>query len=207
MVENMKPDKKELILNAAEELMSVMPDSDISIQLIAAKAGIGKGSIYYYFCSKEEILDSVISRCYKKALHEYFCEINSCETTLEKIKKLFECMIQKEFHDKQQNFIISLHLRDDLMLHHKMKIVGMEEVAPVLTELLIQGNEEGSLHTDTPEESAEMIVAVITFLFDRSVFPWDNKKTAKKLKLFADVLETCLHTEKGSFDFLYRLIV
>lgn len=204
MVKAMKPDKKDLILNAAEELMSVMPDSDISIQLIASKAGIGKGSIYYYFRSKEEIVDSVISRCYKKALHEYFCEIHSCETALKKIKRLFECIIRKEFHDNQQNFIVSLHLRDDLMLHHKMKLTAMEEVAPVLKELLIQGNAEGSLSTETPEESAEMIVAVLTFLFDSSVFPDNDKKTAKKLKLFAEVLELCLHTEKGSFDFLYR---
>lgn len=207
MVKVMKPDKKELILNAAEELMSFMPDSDISIQLIAAKAGIGKGSIYYYFRSKEEIVDSVISRCYKKALHEYFREINSCESALEKIKRLFKCMIRKEFHDNQQNFIISLHLRDDLMLHQKMKLAAMEEVAPVLAELLVQGNEEGSLSTDIPDESAEMIVAVLTFLFDSSIFPGNNKKTAKKLQLFADVLETCLHTEKGSFDFLYKITI
>ena len=86
----MKQDKKQLILDSMEQLMADEPYGDISVDSIAKKAGIGKGSIYYYFCSKEEILDSVISRCYKKALHEYFCEINSCETTLEKIKKLFD---------------------------------------------------------------------------------------------------------------------
>lgn len=200
----MKADKRELILSSAEQLMCIMPDSDISIQLIAKNAGIGKGSTYYYFNSKEEIISAVIERCYKKALHEYFSNINSHNTALEKIKSLFRCMIKKEFHDKQQNLIIKLHLHENLMLHNKMKLVAIEEVSPVLSELLKQGNAEGSISTDMPDESAEMIVAVITFLLDGSVFSSDDKKMRSKLKLFANVLETCLQTPHGSFDFLFE---
>ncbi len=200
----MKKDKKNLILDSTEKLMSIMPDSEITINMIAKNAGIGKGSIYYYFQSKDEILDAVIERCYKKALHEYFSDINVHLTALEKICCLFQSIIKKEFHDNQQNLIIMLHLHDDLMLHNKMKLVALEEVSPVLADLLKQGTEEGTISTDTPEESAEMIVAVITFLFDTSVFPTDDKKNLNKLRLFAKVLETCLHTEEGSFDFLFN---
>lgn len=200
----MKKDKKDLILDSTEQLMSIMPDSEITINMIAKNAGIGKGSIYYYFQSKDEILDAVIERCYKKALHEYFSDINVHSTALEKFCCLFQSIIKKEFHDNQQNLIIMLHLQDDLKLHNKMKLVALEEVTPVLTDLLYQGIEEGTITTDTPEESAEMIVAVITFLFDTSVFPRDNKKYFNKLKILAKVLETCLHTEEGSFDFLFN---
>ncbi|MGN0620270.1 MAG: TetR/AcrR family transcriptional regulator [Porcipelethomonas sp.] len=200
----MKTDKRNLILDTAEKLMTVTDDHDITINMIAQKAGIGKGSIYYYFQSKEEILDAVIDRCYKKALHEYFIDINTHATALEKIKFLFQSMIKKEFHDNQQNFIIALHLHDDLMLHNKMKLTAIQEVSPVLAGLLKQGIDEGSIITDTPDESAEMIVAVITYLFDRSIFSSDNQKTFSKMKLLASVLETCLHTAKGSFDFLFH---
>jgi AcrR family transcriptional regulator len=181
-----------------------MPDSDISIQMIAKNAGIGKGSIYYYFESKEEIVNAVIERCYKKALCEYFGEIDNCSSALEKIKHLFKCMIKDEFHDNQKNFIVSLHLHENLMLHNKMKLVAIETVSPILADLLKQGNAEGSISTETPEESAEMIVGVITFLLDSSVFPIHSPKMPTMLKLFANVLETCLKTPKGSFDFLYK---
>ncbi len=200
----MKKDKKDLILDSTEKLMSVMPDSEITINMIAKNAGIGKGSVYYYFQSKDEILDAVIERCYKRALHEYFSDINVHSTAIEKIRCLFQSIIKKEFHDNQQNLMLTLHLHDDLMLHHKMKLVALEEVSPVLTDLLYQGIEEGTIITDTPEESAEMIVAVITFLFDTSVFPPDDKKYYNKLRIFAKVLETCLQTEPGSFDFLFQ---
>ncbi len=198
-----KTDKRELILSTAEQLMSIMPDSDITIQLIAQKAGIGKGSIYYYFDSKEKIMDEVIERCYKKALQEYFKGINSKNTVIEKIQHLFECMIKKEFQDNQKNFIISLHLHEDLLLHNKMKLTAIKVVSPVLTDLLIQGNNDGSLSVETPEESAEMIVGVITFLLDSAVFPYDEEKMKNKLMILANVLKTCLHTADGSFDFLF----
>ena len=38
--------KKEHILDAAEALMCGIPDKDISVEMIAGKAGIAKGSIY-----------------------------------------------------------------------------------------------------------------------------------------------------------------
>ena len=37
--------KKEHILDAAEALMCGIPDKDISVEMIAGKAGIAKGSI------------------------------------------------------------------------------------------------------------------------------------------------------------------
>ena len=96
----MKSDKSSLILDAAEQLMCVMPDKDITVNHIAKKAGIGKGSIYYYYESKDDILHAVIERNYKKALREYFADINSDLPALEKIKMLFNSIIKKEFHDK-----------------------------------------------------------------------------------------------------------
>lgn len=201
----MKKDKRDLILDSAEELMSVMPDNDITINHIAKKAGIGKGSIYYYFQSKEEILDEVIVRSYKKALCEYFSDMNEQLSALEKIKCLFESIIKKQFNDNQENMIIALHLHESPALHNKMKLTAIDVISPVLTELLYQGIKEGTINTDAPEESAEMIVAVISFFFDTSVFPSDDKKMHNKLKILSKVLETCLQTEKGSFDFLFDI--
>ena len=62
--------KRELILDAMQELMSASCVSSISVQEIAQKAGIGKGSIYYYFSSKTEIIEAVIERSYSRVLDE-----------------------------------------------------------------------------------------------------------------------------------------
>lgn len=196
-----KPDKRELIYDALEELMCTVPFKEISVDSIAKKAGVGKGSVYYYFESKDEILSDVIERSYRRAIREYLNNIVSERTALGRIKQLFKSVIRKDFGDSRQNLIITLHLHDDLLLHYKLKSVAVQELAPILTVLLEQGVEEGSIKMDFPKESAEIIVSVLTVFLDSSF--QESVSVKKKLRIFANVLETCLHTQKGSFDFLF----
>ena len=201
----MKENKVDIILNSAEKLMCSMeePNRDMTVDIIAKNAGIGKGSIYYYFQSKEEIIDAVIERSYSSAIKEYFKSTESCKTTHEKLRQLFVSIIKKEFFDNSHNVIVYLHVQDDIVLHYKMMMTAIRTVSPILTQILEDGVKNGSLHTDSPEESAEMIVAMLTFLLNRSFFPSDNESMYRKLKLYANILETCLETEKGTFDFLF----
>lgn len=202
----MKNDKKELILEAAQELMCQMTDKDISVNLIAQKAGVAKGSVYYYFESKDQILDAVVEKCYKNAIHEFFRELDSEKSALQKINLLFNSIIKSEFSNKEKNLIVNLHLSDDLILHHKMKMIAIKEISPVFTALLRQGSVEGSIKIEYPKESAEMIVAILTFLIDDTSFPSDSIPIEMKLKFFSYCLEMCLKAAPGSFDFLHKQI-
>ncbi|MCM1381866.1 MAG: TetR/AcrR family transcriptional regulator, partial [Muribaculaceae bacterium] len=138
--------KSDIILNSAEELMFGManPAKDITVDMIAKNAGIGKGSIYYYFKSKEEIMDAVIERSYSLAIREYFSSADKNRGTVEKLKTLFRSILKKEFRDNSENVIVRLHLQDDLVLHHKMMITAIKTVSPILTEILEEGRANGS---------------------------------------------------------------
>lgn len=202
----MKQDKRKQIYDALEELMSDVPFKEISVDLIAQKANIGKGSIYYYFESKDEILESLIERSYRRAIREYLDNIRHEQTALGRIKQLFKSVIKKDFDDSRKNLIITLHLNDDVVLHNKLKAFAVQELSPILTVLLEQGVQDGSIEMDYPKESAEIIVSVLTVFLDNTSSPQDIGSVKKKLKIFANVLETCLKTQKGSFDFLFDTI-
>lgn len=197
--------KINIILNSAEELMCSTNETskNITVEMIAKNAGIGKGSIYYYFRNKDEIVDAVIERSYSATVREYFNNINTASNTFEKIKTLFRSILKKEFRDKSKNVIISLHLQDDIIIHHKMMITAIKIISPLLTAILAEGQSEGSIHTEAPKESSEMIIAMLTFLLDNTFFPSDKESIARKLRLYARILETCLDTPQGSFDFLF----
>ena len=65
----MKGSKKyDQILDALQELMEDRDIRSISVSEIAKKAGIGKGSIYYYFPSKDALLDALVERSYQVSL-------------------------------------------------------------------------------------------------------------------------------------------
>lgn len=204
----MSENKIDIILNSAEELMygTSQPKSEITVDMIAKNAGIGKGSIYYYFKSKDEIIDSVIERCYAAAINEYFSVISNASNTFEKIKKLFRSMLKEEFLDSSKNVLMALHLQDDIVMHYKMMTIAIKTISPILSRILIDGTREGTVQTDSPKESAEMMIAMLTLLLNNANSDVDDESIIKKLKLYAKILETCLKAEPGSFEFLYSSI-
>ena len=60
--------KYDRILDALHQLLEDQTIQNISVSDIAKKAGMGKGSIYYYFPSKDAILDALIERNYEQPL-------------------------------------------------------------------------------------------------------------------------------------------
>ena len=54
--------KQNQILDALQALLRDKNIQNISVSEIAQAAGIGKGSIYYYFPSKDSILDALVER-------------------------------------------------------------------------------------------------------------------------------------------------
>ena len=56
------------ILDALQTLLAEKELQTISVSEIAQTAGIGKGSIYYYFPSKSAILEALIERNYQPSV-------------------------------------------------------------------------------------------------------------------------------------------
>ena len=200
----MKKDKYKIIINSARELMcSEGSTADITVDMIAKHAGIGKGSVYYYFKSKDEIIDAVIYQCITAAVGDFISGIKNRESTLEKLRLLFRSILGSELRDKSRNVIRELHLQNDIVTNYKLMMASVRVISPIVTELLTEGTARGELHADYPAESSQMIVAMMTFLLDNSFFPQSDESRTKKLMLYAQILDTCLKTKPGSFDFLF----
>ncbi len=72
----MGSDKKEIILDAMRALFQEGKAGTASVSDIARKAGIAKGLMYYYFRSKEEVMDALV-------LREYADIIRACDVAVE----------------------------------------------------------------------------------------------------------------------------
>ncbi len=71
--------KEQLILESVLELARSGADlRALRIQEIADKAGIGKGTVYEYYRSKDEILQNVIVYCFEKELEEIEEHLGGC---------------------------------------------------------------------------------------------------------------------------------
>lgn len=197
----MKGDKRELILNSAEKLMRSVSCSELSVSILAKEAGIAKGGIYYYFGSKEEILYAVIERAYKKAVSEYKEDCSKEIPAVKKIRNLFKIIVKREFRNREDNILASLHDNDSALIHNYLKKAAIEQMSPVVEEILEQGINEKSIIIDEPADNvAETMVTVITSIMDGIVFS-DRDEMHNKLELVSKVLDSSLGAKSGTFKF------
>lgn len=148
-----EPMKYEKILDALEELLTSRDMQAITVREIAQAAGIGKGSIYYYFSSKEEILDALIERNYKKPL-----ELAKNLATQKEIPPftrmamLFQaCRSSSAEFIRQDASVSALETGTEwAFLHQKYLNYMVTELKPVLTSIIQQGIEAGDITFDLP---------------------------------------------------------
>lgn len=188
------------ILDVAEELFNTKGFDVTTTGDILQKAGIARGTLYYHFKSKDEILDAVIEReinrqieALKPIIHDHRLD------ALEKIKQLF---FHQQNNQENEKMLEYLHHPENLVMHHKSLIQGVRKLAPVIAEIIQQGINEEMFHNEHPLELTEFLLVGMNFLFDTSIFSWSPDQLGIRMQTLADILETSLRTEKGSFGFL-----
>ncbi|WP_282080376.1 TetR/AcrR family transcriptional regulator [Aquimarina algiphila] len=87
--DKLKESKSVAILEAAEELILKKGLDALSINKIASKAKIAKGTVYLYFEDKEEIIGTIAIRARKLFLDYFKKYTEDKENPIEKIKGIF----------------------------------------------------------------------------------------------------------------------
>lgn len=70
-----KPNKQDEILDAAADLFASKPFHEVRLEDIAAQAHVGKGTVYLYWTSKEEVYLAVIRRGFASVLERLDLEL------------------------------------------------------------------------------------------------------------------------------------
>ena len=193
--------KKEIILDAMMELIN--EKSNPSISEIAKRARMAKGGIYYYYSSKEEILDSLIDRSFSEIIENCRKKIQENEIdALSKFRLLFTTYFNQHITSEIDTY---LHLPQNAELHQKSLGKILTDISPILTDILKQGVDEEIFHCSYPEEYAKIILSAFTFLLDRGIFRWTPNEMNHILKALADLLEKGLMLPLGSMSILYEV--
>lgn len=194
-------DKKELILNALRELFKEGKAGTASVSDIAKKAGIAKGGLYYYFRSKEEVLDALVSQ-------EYADIIKTCSELVQQSGGIATHKLALLFHSYRSSYVDPsldeyLHMPQNAAIHQKSLAQILSALSRIVSQIIEQGIEEGTFICKYPQEYAEIIMSVFTFLLDPGIFLWTKEQQVIKMKALAAMLEMGLCAPKGSFQFLY----
>ncbi len=195
--------KSNLILDALQQLMKEKDIQNISVSEIARAAGIGKGSIYYYYPSKDAILDALIRRSYEQPLQT--AKNLSAQTNVSSFTRM--AMLFQACRSSSAIFLNNNHLSEATaqslaLLHQKHLNYLISQLKPALSDIISQGIANGEIHFEYPEALAEIALIVLAVKLDNSIVPSTSEETEKTLQGLIALLEKGTDVPAGTLEYL-----
>ena len=184
---------KDSILDATDRLLARYGYRKMTVEDIALEAGIGKGTIYLHFSSKEEVVLSHIDRIVER-LKQRLREIaRSDASAAERLRLMLMTRVLFRF-DSVQHYTQSLNdllaaLRPGLLARRAQYF---EAEAQIFAEVLRAGREAGELSFDDERVTAHALLQATNGLLPYSLSAAELGSRAEVSQRVADVAELIL---------------
>ena len=184
------------ILNATDRLLARFGYKKMTIDDLAQEVGIGKGTVYLYFASKEEIALSHIDRIIER-MKERLQEIASQDAPPdERLREMLLTRVLYRF-DSVQHYTQSLNdllaaIRPRLLARRKRHF---EEEAQIFAEVLREGNKIGAFAASDPLGTARTLLLATNSLLPYSLNTkelGERSEIEERVRRLADLLLTGL---------------
>lgn len=191
-------ERKNEILDVAERLFGAKGFDYTSTGDILNEVGIARGTLYYHFKSKEDILDAMIDRMTNRLL-EKAAEI-AARRDVPVTRRLTMMMLALNVNGSLgQEIMEQVHKPQNALMHQKMRSSLLAGVNPLVTGLIKEGIELGICTTEYPAEVAEMTLLYSNTAFD-TLAEYSGEERIGKVKAFIYNLERLLGMERGSME-------
>lgn len=202
MPDTRKPDQ---ILDALEKLLTEKQIQNISVSEIAKAAGMGKGSIYYYFPSKEAILSAMIERSYEEPIQTAKKLASQEEIPpFTRMAMMFQaCRSASTSFLNHKDSSGKNSLQEQAFLIQKYSYHLVSELKPALTKIIEQGISRGEIHFDYPDALSEIVLIVLVVKLSKLFSPSESEEMDENtLRGLISLLEKGTNVPEGSLEYL-----
>jgi AcrR family transcriptional regulator len=180
------------ILDAAEPLFSAKGYRKTTISDIAKKMGAAQGMLYYYFKSKEEILEALINR----QISTFLADVKSMASSddIAPPHKI-ELMVYAMFRTAQyKDGLLLDFLYDEQHLHIKNKISRQTTLLlkPWLLKIIAEGIHKQCFHVLHPQTAMPFFTAIMQCLGDALCEKIPDELMAYHLRMAEALIEKTL---------------
>ena len=194
--------RREEILDAAAELFAAKGYTQTSTGDIMRRVGIAKGTLYYHFASKEEILDALLEALGRRLL----AEARRCAEKRDEpvFPRMLRVLLALDARAADGGALLSaMHQPGSELLHEKAQEMILREAGPILSGLVREGIQQGLCDCRYPEQAVEMVLLYALHAFDEGkaqAVPDDTRIEA----MIANI-ERLFGTAPGAFAFVQKL--
>ena len=180
----------------AEELFVSKGYDKTSTNDIIDRVGIARGTLYYHFSSKEDILNAIIQRINDSLVAR--ARGAASDTSIPVVDRLVMTIASLHVDSEIGDEIIDqVHKPQNALMHQKMQKNLMEGVVPIIVSLVEEGKTQGIFHIEYPTETVEMLFYYANLVFDND-YDEPEEKAQSRIQAFIYNMERLLGAEEGS---------
>ena len=189
-------ERRNEILDVAERLFCTRGYDNTSTNDILAEIGIARGTLYYHFKSKEDILDAMIDRILDEIIRK--ASHITLDESVPVLERLTKTVLAANVDTKTGDMILEqVHKPQNALMHAKMQEKLLQQLLPLFMKMIDDGISQGLMQTDYPEDTIQMLLLYSNTVFDDSI-EYSEEEKKKKVLAFISNTETLLHMERGS---------
>ena len=189
--------RKQELLKIAYRLFLSKGYENTSVDDIIDEAGIAKGTYYYYFESKEQMLEEVIDMMLESEIENAKAVVTAEIPVPLKIVGIIASMRPSQ---DEQPIAETLHRPENIIMHEKINRRLIERVVPLLSEVTEEGIRQGLFSCDRIPERVKVLLILSNALFNDEGFGEND------IEVFIDTAEKLLGAQAGTMGFIRQLI-
>ncbi|MBN1857112.1 MAG: TetR/AcrR family transcriptional regulator [Dehalococcoidia bacterium] len=199
-----KPDvRRKEIVDAARKLFLEQDYESTTMNALMKGLDIGKGTIYHYFTSKEDLLEAVVADLIDEDMQNKQRVMESPEVqAMDAVGKFRVLVTAPTIAEDSAPILDELHRPGNTIMHTRQLGRYLSLLAPMYAEVIREGCEQGTFHVDCPLEAAEFLLAGVQFISDVGFYPWTEVDLLRRAKALPSIVEAQLRAPRGTFDFL-----
>ena len=189
-------ERRKEILDVAEELFVTKGYDKTSTNDILDRIGIARGTLYYHFKSKEDILNAMIERINSSLIAR--AQTIAADTSIPVIDRFVMTIAGLKVDSEiGQEIIDQVHKPQNALMHQKMQKNLLEGILPILVRLVDEGKRQGIFHMEYPAETIEMLILYSGTVFDGD-YDEPGERSGKRIEAFLFNTERLLGAKEGS---------
>lgn len=189
-------------MDIAEQLFLEKGYDDTLVSDIVNQAGVAQGTFYYYFKSKEAVLDEITDK-YIQIIVRSMEQISKDENlhAVDKLVKIFKFSVSF----REDTMGIMQEVNDEKNLHLQRKFeerIPLETVSP-LAHIFKEGVDEGIFNTPYPDYAAKTFNGISAMVL-QGLDNADTDEIKRRFMVIFDFIERILGTESGVINNAFR---
>ncbi|MBO3723911.1 TetR/AcrR family transcriptional regulator [Actinomyces bowdenii] len=189
------PQRRTEILDAAQRLFIAKGVQATSVQDILSEVGIAKGTLYYHFSSKEEILTALIARTTDRIVDRARA---IAEQPGPAVDRFLAVMASARVDQPERELAEQLHAPGNAEFHVLSIVEMVRHLTPVLTGIVEQGNAEGAFNAPQPRDMIEILLTSAGMLLDDGIFTGEAQEAPRRTMAIVHAAEVLLGCEPGA---------